>query len=211
MRMQPVVFVWQEVEVVDGDGVAIRRMAMVPHPRYGNVVKRQFHDGEKYALAPVEERSMASHNQYFAALNDGFNNLPERVAFEMGKDGKFKFDEQGHRIPRWPTAEHVRKWLLIESGWYEEKDFDFDSQSQAKRLGAFIRVEDVYARIGTRQVEDAQGRPIWKVIIRRARSQSLTAMGKEDFQASKKAVLDLVEAMIGVKPGSLMKEAGRNP
>jgi hypothetical protein len=36
-----------------------------------------------------------------------------------------------------------------------------------------------------------------------AKSQSMKAMGKAEFQRSKTAVLDLVSAMIGVKPENL--------
>ena len=69
MRTYPVVFKWQKVDLVDEeDGTALRCMAMVPLPRYDNVAKRQFADGEDYTLEIVEERSMDSHRQIFTAL-----------------------------------------------------------------------------------------------------------------------------------------------
>ena len=183
MRMQPVIFYWKEVDVIDGDGIATRRMAMVPHLRYGNVVKRQFADGEEYVLAPVEERSMASHRQFFAAINDAFHNLPEKVA------------------ARFPSAQHLRRWALIECGHFDEKEFDCDSEKNAKRLATFIRTEDEYARISLHGL---------KVIVRRAKSQALPAMKKADFEVSKRDVLDLLEAMTSLPSGTLMREAGKN-
>ena len=110
MRIAPVVFTWKAVDVVDGDGVAERRQAMVPTLRYRKVADRQFHDLEEYPLVILEARSRASHNFYFASLNEGFDSLPENIA------------------ARWPTSEHMRAWLLVETGWFDEHEFDFDNE-----------------------------------------------------------------------------------
>jgi hypothetical protein len=181
--VKAVTFVWQKADVVDGDGVATRRMAMVPVHRHDNISKRQYTDGAEYTLTPIEDRSMASHNQFFAAMHEYYVNLPEKIA------------------ARWPSAEHFRKWCLVETGWCDEKEFDMASEKHAKALGTFIRTEDEYARIRVVGL---------KVIVRRAKSQSLAAMGKADFEASKRAVLELAQHFVGVAPGKMMKEAGRH-
>lgn len=184
MKIVPVIFVWQEVEVVNPDsGEVERRKAMVPQPRFGNVCGRQFHDGEEYPLVPLEARSRKSHSHYFAALHEGFMNLPEKIA------------------ARWPSEEHLRKWLLIETGWCDEHEFDMGSESNAKKLGKFLRMEDEYARISIHGT---------MAIIRRAKSQSAAAMGKQPFEESKKAVLELLEHLTSVGRGALMKNAGRS-
>ena len=183
MKPQPVVFIWRSVDIVDSDGVATRVMAMVAHPRYDNIANRQFAEGGDYTLAPVEERSMASHSQFFASMNEYYNNLPEKIA------------------ARWPSAQHFRKWCLCETGWFDEKEFELATQKHAKLLATFIRTDDDYARIAIRGTT---------VIVRRARSQSLAAMGKADFQASKQAVLELAEQFVGVSPKTMMKEAGHH-
>jgi hypothetical protein len=182
-RTQPIAYVWREVDLIEADGEVTRTWAMVPSLRYRNVAQRQFGAGGEHVLEPVSERSMASHNAYFAALNDYFDNIPERME------------------ARWPTAEHFRKWLLIEAGWFDEKEFEMESEKHAKALATFVRTEDVYARIAVRRGKT--------VIVRRAKSQSLKAMGKLDFEASKKAVLDLAEQLVGVPRGVAMKNAGR--
>ena len=182
MRTAPIVFTWREFEVADDDGVLSRRMVMVPLARYGNVAARQFHAGEEYPLVVMEERSRASHSQYFAALHEGFQNLPEKIA------------------PRWPTPEHLRAWLLIETGWFDELEVDLKTDAQVKALIARIRSESPYARVQRHEL---------KLIIRYAKSQSAAAMGKALFEASKKDVLDLLEDMTGVPRGTLKKEAGR--
>jgi hypothetical protein len=181
MTTYPIVFIWRKVEIVDIDGVALKQLAMVPLPRYQNVAKRQFGEGGEYTLEQVAERSMASHNAYFAAINEGFKNLPEKIA------------------ARWPSPTHMRKWILCETNWFDEKEFDLTSEKQAKALATFIRTEDEYARIALRGT---------KVVVRKARSQSFAAMGKADFEASKRDVLDLLESMVDVPKGTLMREAG---
>lgn len=191
MRTYPVVFRWLEVDVIDGDGIVHRQMAMVALPRYGNVCKRQFEAGEEYVLAPIEERLMASHRQFFAAIRDGFMNLPEKIA------------------ERWPTDTHLRRWLLIETGYFDEKEFDCPDEKFARRLATFIRTEDEYARISVHR-PSGQG-DSWRVIVRRAKSQAVPAMKKQEFEASKKDVLDLLEHLTSVPRGTLKREAGRNP
>ena len=47
------------------------------------------------------------------------------------------------------------------------------------------------------------------VTVYTAKSQSLRAMGKADFQASKDAVLGIVSEMVGTTPAELRREAGR--
>ena len=97
MKMRPAVFTWSGT-------------AMVPQPRFMPLCAKQYAVGETYPLMPVEDRSMASHNQYFAAISDGWHSIPETLA------------------PRWPSEEHLRKWCLVECGFFEEKEFESEFQ-----------------------------------------------------------------------------------
>ena len=179
MKAQPIAFTWQKLTEDDVAG-----MAMVPLPRYANVAARQFGDaGTEHVLEPVSERSMASHSQFFAAMNDYYQNLPETVA------------------ARWPTAEHFRKWCLIETGFFDERELVFLTDKLALEAAAYMRELDQYARI------HPHGN---KLIVRRARSQSRGKMQKEEFEASKKAVLELAEQFVGVSPAQMHKHAGRS-
>lgn len=191
-RIVPVVFDWIEVDVVDREtGETARRRAMVPKERYDKIAARQYHDGEEYPLVPLEARSRKSHNAYFAQLHEAFENLPEKLA------------------ARWPTEEHMRKWILVETGWFDEEEHEFEgpkAEGYARRAAAFARKADDYARIRVVQVADAK----WVAIIRSAKSQAAAAMSKEPFEASKKDVLEWLEHAIGVARGTLRKEAGRH-
>ena len=64
----------------------------------------------------------------------------------------------------------------------------------------FIRTEDEYARMPNNHPTI--------VLIRKAKSQSMAAMGKALFEQSKKDVLDLLESMVNVPKGTLMREGG---
>lgn len=188
VRIVPIVYQWREVEVINpDDGTVDRVLAHVPVPRYRKAAAAQFASGEEYPLIKLQPRDMRSHNHYFAAVGNAFDNLPEKIA------------------ARFPSAEHLRKWALIETNWFDEKEFDCPDEKFARRLGTFIRTEDEYARISFH----ASGRT-WKVIVRRAKSQAVLELGAEDFKQSKKDVLDLLEAMTSVPKGSLMKHAGRS-
>lgn len=143
---------------------------------------REYCVGEVYRMAPLEERSMRSHRQYFASINEAWQNLPEHLA------------------ERFPTADHLRKHALIRAGYRDEQSFACSSRAEALRIAAFIRPIDDYALV---VVRDA-------VVIRyTAKSQSQRAMGKKDFGESKEAVLNVLSDMIGVRRPELEANAGR--
>lgn len=203
MKVYPINFVWRKVDVVDrGSGEVAQTFAMVPQPRYRNQASKQFVDGEEYTLTPLEERSMAAHKRYFAALKSGYDNLPERMFFRTNKpDGTFILDDFGNKVPKWPTVEHYRKWLLISVGYFEEAEIPGTSHGHALQMAAWARKVDVYAKIIVRQDH---------VIVQTAMSQSVAAMKKDKFNASVKAVLELNDAITGVEPGTHWREAENN-
>ena len=171
MKVRPVMFRYKEVDLVV-DGKSVHAKVMVPHQRFRQLCDRQFSLDEDYPLAPVENRSMASHNHFFASIQEAFDNLPEAWAQEF------------------PSAEHMRKWVLIEVGFFHLEEHDFDTEKDAKTFAAAVRRRDEYARIkrvGT------------SVLIKTAKSQDHRSMKKEEFQASKVAVLEYVSEIIGVK------------
>lgn len=186
MRMQPVVFEWLSVSLPETGEIV---HAMVPRERYRKIAGRQFQDGEDYPMVVLEARRRESHNAYFAEIADGFRNLPEGIS------------------PRWPTATHLRKWCLIETGWCDEKESEWSTQKDAMRYVAFIRdTVDEYARCSVHEI--APGR--WKVLERHAKSQSAAAMGKAIFEESKRDVLDMIAAMTGTTRTELTKNAKRS-
>jgi hypothetical protein len=72
------------------------------------------------------------------------------------------------------------------------------SKAEAQRVAAFIKPMDEYAVVLAQEAT---------VTVYTAKSQSMRAMGKEAFQASKDAVLGVLADMIGVEPTKLSDRA----
>jgi len=128
-----------------------------------------------------QPRSRASHNHQFARLHDAWMN-PEDIAH------------------LYPSDEHLRKRALIEAGYYHELAVDAGSRAAALRVAATVPALDEFAFA---QVEG----PI--VLIRRAKSQSMRAMGGKQFYESKAAIMQVITDMLSVTPAELAKNAGR--
>lgn len=168
--MTPIPFIWS-----DDDG-AFRPL----NARFMRAAKEAYGDGEVVTLAPVEDRSAASHRHYFSAINEAWMNMPEHLADDF------------------PTAEHLRKKALIRAGYRDERSFVCGSRAEAIRLAAFLRPVDDFAIVSVDGTS---------VVQLTAKSQSMRAMGKATFQESKDAVLAILSDLIGVTPDALTKAA----
>lgn len=144
--------------------------ALVPvHPRLAD---RHYVVGERYMLVPHQQRSAASHAHYFATLADYHASLPEDLALKH------------------PTLDHLRKFALIMTGFRDAHTLVASSKAEALRLAAFIRPTDEFAVVAV------DGCTVTRMV---AQSQSMRAMGREQFQRSKSAVLEYVAAkMLGM-------------
>lgn len=138
--------------------------------------------GETYRMVEHHDRSANTHRHYFAALNDGWSNLPDDI------------------LEQFPTVEHMRKKLLIKAGYADERSIVCASKQEAQRIAAFIKPMDDYAIVTVREAV---------VRVFTAQSQSMKAMGAKTFQQSKQAVLDLLDDLLGTERGQLAANAGR--
>lgn len=120
--------------------------------------------GETYLVSAREyrPRSRNSHKHFFASLTEIWHTLPEGVA------------------EQYPTAEHLRKKLLIKEGFAKVKDYVADTVTAAASIAAFCETLDEYA------VVTVSGRV---VRVFTAMSQAEDFMDNAAFQASKSAVL----------------------
>jgi hypothetical protein len=175
-RIRPVTFVW------NGNN-------MVPLPRFKRQCDEQFVVDEEYPLTILEARSRASHNHYFACVHEAWVNLPEDVRYRVDP-------ETGEAIERFPSEEHLRKWALVKAGFCQHHAFPCASAIRASEMAAFLRTKDSYA------VMTIEGDVL---NIFEADSQSASAMGREQFQKSKDAVLEILSDMIRTKPAELQK------
>lgn len=145
--------------------------SFVPAGKYWQRLADQlFVVGMVYPLEVREDRSMRSHQHYFACINEAFNNLPEHIAARV------------------PSPDHLRKMALIKAGYCDEKTFSCVGPEEAERLAAFIRPMDGYAIVVVR--DDT-------VTVFTAKSQSMRAMNKVEFAESKERVLGILADLIG--------------
>lgn len=143
--------------------------AMVPARRFHNIANATFTVGEVYRMEAQEQRSLISHNHYFATLQQIWETLPERY---------------GDHIP---SVEHMRKWALIRTGFRDERSIVCASKAEAERVAAFVKPMDDFAIVIAHEAS---------VLVYTAKSQSMKAMGAKEFQRSKEAVLDYCQGMI---------------
>jgi NADH dehydrogenase/NADH:ubiquinone oxidoreductase subunit G len=142
---------------------------MKPKSRFTRAADDAFTVGEVYRMEVQEQRSLVSHNHYFATLNDIWLSLPERF---------------GDRIP---SAEHMRKWALIRTGYRDERSIVCASKAEAARVAAFVKPLDDFALVVVNEAT---------VSVYTAKSQSHKAMGGKEFQKSKEAVLDYCNGLL---------------
>ena len=153
-----------------------------PLPGFRKRADAAFVVGQVYHMEPVEERSARTHRHYFALVNEAWQSMPDDFA------------------ERFPTPESLRKFALIKAGFADSRQIVAASRAEALRLAAFIRPMDEYAVVSVSEAV---------VTVWTAQSQSMRAMGKERFKASKDGVLAAIETMLDLEPGTLgqQKEA----
>jgi hypothetical protein len=157
--------------------------SFVPEARDMHYCQFMFGAGEVLVLDPEQERDMNSHRHYFAQLHEAWKNLPE----ELEKT--------------FPTEDIFRKKLLIKAGFFFMEETVCDSLRQAAITVAFA------APLDPSVIIISSGNVVRKYT---AMSQSIAAMGREEFQKSKWAVLDLAASLIHVTPKQLEQHAQRS-
>src|SRR5258708_25877309 len=123
-----------------------------------------------------EHRSKVSHDHFFVSVDEAFKNLPEDMADDFA------------------SPDHLRKWCLIKSGYRDERSIVASSRAEALRIAAYIRPMDQYAIVVVREATVTQYT---------AKSQSLRAMGRAEFQRSKDAVFGVLAKLIGTDVADL--------
>lgn len=153
--------------------------AMVPkHPRLAD---RHYVVGQTYNLEVREDRSVASHRFYFASIQSAHDSLPDDLA------------------QRYPSPEHLRKHALIAKGYCDQRTHVCSSKAEALKLASFLAPVDTYAIISVNERV---------VTFFTAKSQSVRAMPRGEFQRSKDDVLDFIAGLIGTTTDALA-EAGQ--
>lgn len=144
---------------------------------------KQFVEGQTYALVIHEARSPESHSHFFAALHEGWVNLAEEYADEFA------------------TPEYLRAWCLVKAGFADKQIIVCASPEDAGRTAAIASSRE---KIRIVIVEGCT------VTIWVPKSMSMKAMGKAEFEASKRACLEIVASMARTTVDDLERNAGRS-
>lgn len=149
-----------------------------PLGRYRKQCDQDYVVGQVYTLEAILERSTNSHRHYFAQVNDLWQTLPEGLC------------------DRFPSADHLRHYALIKSGFCDERSIVCSSPAEAARVAAFVQPMDTLSIV---TVSD------YVVRVYTAQSQSYRAMDAKRFQESKTAVLGVISELLGVTKQQLEK------
>lgn len=161
--------------------------AMEPLRRFHNRCSTMFDLGKRYALVETEERSRRSHQHYFAAVHEAWQNLPE------------------HLSGRFPTSEHLRKWALIKCNYVNITQIATANNGEALKVEKLMQKSDPYAAVDISDNVVTIGTPQSQKVKRGENG----GMDAKTFQKSKQDVLDFLQEMIGVEAGDLEANAGQ--
>lgn len=142
-------------------------------------LKERYAVGSTIILSCSEPRSMKEHRFFFAALGEAFTSLPEAL----------------QDMPYARNFDCFRKHGLIAKGHHECSTLDCGTVAAAERMAAFIPT------VATDYLIVRQRGPV--VIVNKALSQSVRAMGAETFRKSKTDVLEWAEEILGLDQGSI--------
>lgn len=165
-QMRPVLFRWQPGITEYG--------AMVVDRRFAPLCADQFEPGEDYVLEVAVNGSTPARRWFFAAINEIWSNLPERVA------------------PQFPKPIHLRKWCMVQCGYCTESDTVLETHRDAMAAAALIRNLSAYSVI-----------VVSGNVVKRFDALSTRGMRKAVFDPMSREVTDLARSMTGTTHAQL--------
>lgn len=136
--------------------------------------------GSVHGWQMAEHRSKASHDHFFACINEAWKTLPEELSDDF------------------PSPEHLRKWALIKAGFCHETRIVCANNNEAMTLAATAKGLDKYCVVAI----DNKAVTIWT-----AASQRRDAMGRQEFQEAKERALHIISNLLGIDATTLKEAA----
>jgi hypothetical protein len=136
--------------------------------------------GDVHGWTMAEHRSKASHDHFFACVNEAWKSLPEDMASDF------------------PNPEFLRKWALIKAGFCSETRIVCANNSEAMTLATKAKAMDKFSLVAI----DGKVVTIWT-----ADSQRRDAMGRQEFQEAKERALHIISELIGTDAATLRSAA----
>jgi hypothetical protein len=161
--------------------------AFVPLARAVKRCAAEFVAGKIYQLKEDEQRSEESHSHYFACIKAAFDNLPEKFA------------------DRFSSPEHLRKWCLIRAGYRNEHTIILSSEREAQGIATLAGLLDEFAVVMT----DERIVTVWVAKSQQRKRPDGEGMSKDEFEASKEAVLRECSKLLGIDVVTLLEQVPR--
>lgn len=150
---------------------------MVPaSPFWQRKAAEHYRAGARYELVEHQERSDNSHRHFFATIREAFQNLPDAL------------------LDEYPTADRLRRKLLIKGGFCKEQTVECATKAEAQRWADITRQREPDSIVIARGV---------LVRIFTAESMSYRTMDRKRFQAAKEFILGELSSMLGSTPREL--------
>lgn len=135
----------------------------------------------RLAVEDQRARTEASNRHFFACVKKGYDNLPEGWAKLI------------------KSSEQLRKFALIKAGYADVRTIALPTEEAANQVAAVVRSVDPFSVVSVHET---------MVTAASAKSQSAQAMDRDEFRASKDAVLEVIASMVGVSVDELSSNAG---
>lgn len=140
--------------------------------------------GEVHGWQMAENRSKASHDHFFAVVNEAWKSLPDDLCDDF------------------PSPEHLRKFALIKAGFCTATKVVCANNDEAIKLVGKAKAMDRYSLV------DVSGNT---VTIWTADSQRRDAMGRSAFQEAKEKAIHVLSVLLGTDVATLKEAAHGNP
>lgn len=176
-KLKPVMLTWD-------------REAQAFRPSNGRALMladEQFEHGADYSMAAIDERSGNSHDHFFCATREAFDNWPE---------------DYPHALP---DEDHLRYHALIATGYYDQVVV-YGETAEAANADALKIVRRVpYAEISAFETV---------AIVRLPRTMKKQRNGgdmdRAEWQKAKQDCLDFYAAVLGISVDQLREQAKRH-
>lgn len=151
-----------------------------PVARHRDLFARLFEAGKRYLLIEFNERSRDTHDHFFATVTGYWHQWPENYEREL------------------PSPDHLRKHALIRTGHYIQSVM---AHASAMTAAAYVRDFLHYVDYAEGSISGAT------TVMRIAKTQRKKVMEAVEFQKSKQDVLDFCQAVTGIAPEDMEREA----
>ena len=157
----------------------------IPHNKDKAICASAYQPEQYVEFTDVKPRSKREHNWWFAIVSKAFKNLPEHLA------------------PRFPSAEHLRAYVLVSAGYCTMATIPVAGNVSVKEVAAALRLISPFAVI---RISDS----VINVFVAKSQSEAAQKAGGEFREVVEKALQEMA-SMLGCDPVELLENVAGVP